>query len=152
MPPKRDFRSKKNLNLVTFKGGKAVRKAKFSVPVRYAAQQFIDSTSVAAGSSLNTGRGFSPDQEDLPHIDEPHGLRTKKKSKVTKVRLRRKLKAYHERKATLAASWLNARELLVSALLTRQALPLEQMCVIPFCEEKACGRCPYCSPGHFMCE
>lgn len=151
MPPKRDFRSKKNLNLVTFKGGKAVRKAKFSVPVRYAAQQFIDSTPVAAGS-LNAGRGFSPDQEDLPHIDEPHGLRTKKKSKVTKVRLRRKLKAYHERKATLAASWLNARELLVSALLTRQALPLEQMCVIPFCEEKACGRCPYCSPGHFMCE
>lgn len=102
MPPKRDFRSKKNLNLVTFKGGKAVRKAKFSVSVRYAAQRFIDSTPVAAGS-LNAGRGFSPDQEDLPHIDEPHGLRTKKKSKVTKVRLRRKLKAYHGRKATLAA-------------------------------------------------
>ena len=34
-----------------------------------------------------------------------------------------KLKAYHERKATLASSWLNAREQLISALSTRQALP-----------------------------
>ncbi|XP_066023688.1 uncharacterized protein [Pocillopora verrucosa] len=151
MPPKRDFRSKKSLNVVTFKGGKAIRKSKFSVPVRYAAQQLTDTTSVVAGSSLNTCGGFSPDQEDLPHIDEYHGLRTNQRSKSKKVRLKRKLKAYHERKATLALSWLNAREQLVSALLTRQALPLGQMCVIPFCEEEACGRCLHCSPGQFLC-
>ena len=34
MPPRRDFRSKKTLNVVSFKGGKAVRKSKLSVPVR----------------------------------------------------------------------------------------------------------------------
>ena len=102
MPPKRDFRSKKSLNVVTFKGGKAIRKSKFSVPVRYAAQQLTDTTSVVAGSSLNTCGGFSPDQEDLPHIDEYHGLRTNQRSKSKKVRLKRKLKAYHERKAILA--------------------------------------------------
>ena len=61
------------------------------------------------------------------------------------------LRAYHERKTTLASSWLNAREQLVSVLLTRQALPLGQMCVIPFCEEEACGRCLNCSPGQFLC-
>ena len=52
---------------------------------------------------------------------------------------------------TLALSWLNAREQLVSTLLTRQALPLGQMCVFPFCEEEACGRCLHCSPGQFLC-
>ncbi|RMX39089.1 hypothetical protein pdam_00017537, partial [Pocillopora damicornis] len=25
------------------------------------------------------------------------------------------------------------------------------MCVIPFCDEEACGRCLYCSPGQFLC-
>ena len=29
MPPRRDFRSKKSLNVITFKGGKATRKSKF---------------------------------------------------------------------------------------------------------------------------
>ena len=151
MPPKRDFRSKKSLNVVTFKRRKAIRKSKFSVPVRYAAQQLTDTTSVVAGSSLNTCGGFSPDQEDLPHIDEYHGLRTNQRSKSKKVRLKRKLKAYHERKATLALSWFNAREQLVSGLLTRQALPLGQMCVTPFCEEEACGRCLHCSLGQILC-
>ena len=143
---------RKSFNVVTFKGGKAIGKSKFGVPVRYAAQQSIDTTPVATGSSLNICRGFSPDQEDLPHIDESHGLKNNKRSKGIKVRLKCKLKAYHERKATLASSWLNAREPLVSAaLLTRQALPLGQMCVIPFCEEEACGRCLHCSPGQFLC-
>ena len=40
----------------------------------------------------------------------------------------------------------------LSTVLTRQALPLGQMCVIPFCEEKACGRCLNRSPGRFLCE
>ena len=151
MPRKRDFRSKKSLNVVTFKGEKATRKSKFSVPIRYAAQILIDTTPVAAGSSLSKCSGFSPEQEDLPYIDEYHGFRTNKRSKNKKVRLKRKSKAYHVRKATLASSWLNAREHLVLALLTRQALPLGQVCVIPSCEEEACGRCLYCSPGQFLC-
>ena len=52
------------------KGEKAVRKAKFSVPVRYAAQiyQFIDLTPLAVG------RRFSLDQEDPPYVDEPQQL------------------------------------------------------------------------------
>ena len=52
------------------KGEKAVRKAKVSVPVRYAAQQyqFIDLTPSVVG------RGFSPDQEDPPYVDEPQQL------------------------------------------------------------------------------
>ena len=95
------------MNVVTFKGGKAIRKSKFSVPVRYAFQQLIDTTPVAAGSSLNTSGSFSPDQEDLPHIARYHGLRTNRSSKSKKVRLKRKLKAYHGRKATLASSRLN---------------------------------------------
>ncbi|CAH3035502.1 unnamed protein product, partial [Pocillopora meandrina] len=55
---------RKSFNVVTFKGGKAIGKSKFGVPVRYAAQQSIDTTPVATGSSLNICRGFSPDQED----------------------------------------------------------------------------------------
>ena len=30
--------------------------------------------------------------------------------------------------------------------------PRRPMCVIPFCEEEACGRCLNCSPGQFLCE
>ena len=48
-------------------------------------------------------------------------------------------------KTTLASSWLSVREQLDSALLTRQALPLGQICVIPFCEEEACSRYFNCS-------
>ena len=129
MPPKRDFRSQKSLSVVTFKGGKVIRKSKFSVPVWYAAQKLIDTKPLAAGSSLNTCGGFSLDQEDLLHIDEYHGLGNNKRYKSKKVRLERKLKAYHERKATLASSWHNAREQLVSALLARHALPFWSRCV-----------------------
>ena len=62
------------------------------------------------------------------------------------------VRAYHERKATLASSWPNANEQLVSALLTRQALPLGLMCDFLFCEEDACGRYLNTSPGQFLCE
>ena len=62
----------------TVKGEKAVRKAKVSVPIRYAAQQyqFIDLTPSAVG------RGFSPDQEDPPC----------RKSDVSRVTSQRKTK------------------------------------------------------------
>ena len=59
------------------------------------------------------------------------------------------LKPYHERKAKLASSWRNAREQLISPLLTRQALPLGQVCH-SFLRRK--GRCLNCSRGQFLCE
>ena len=70
MPPKRVFTLKKIGMNKAVKGEKAVRKAKVSVPVRYAAQQyqFIDLKPSAVG------RGFSPDQEDPPYVDEPQQL------------------------------------------------------------------------------
>ena len=71
MHPKRNFGSKKSLNVVTFKWRKAIRKSKFSVPVRFAAQQLIDTTLL----SEHVQRFFSPDQ------DESHILRTKQRSK-----------------------------------------------------------------------
>ena len=40
----------------------------------------------------------------------------------------------------------------MTALLSRQALPLGQKCVIPSCEEDAIGRCLHCSPGQYLCE
>ena len=47
-----------------------MRKAKFSVPIRYAAQiyQFIDLTPLAMG------RRFYLDQKDPPYVDEPQQL------------------------------------------------------------------------------
>ena len=154
MPPRRDFRSEKPLNVINFKGGKVVRKSKLSVPVRYAAQQVTHLTP-SAGIYSVSGTNTSDSTEGDLHCnlsDEPRGLRRNKKAKVRKVRIKRKLKAYHERKARLAASWLNVREQLVTALLSRQALPLRQMCVIPSCEEEARGRCLNCSPGQYLCE
>ena len=70
MPPKRVFTLKEIGMNKAVKGEKAVRKAKVSVPDRYAAQQyqFIDLTPSAVG------RGFSPDQEDPPYVDEPQQL------------------------------------------------------------------------------
>lgn len=35
MPPRRDFRAKRTLKVVSFKGGKAVKKTKLNIPVRY---------------------------------------------------------------------------------------------------------------------
>ena len=35
MPPRRDFRAKRTLKVVSFKGGKAVKKTKLNIPARY---------------------------------------------------------------------------------------------------------------------
>ena len=135
------FSVEKSLNVVTLKGGKAIKKFSCSSSIcRTAINWYTALIWTCAEVFLQT------------KIDKSHGLRTNQRSKSKKVRLKRKLKAYHERKATLASSWFNAREQLVSALLTRQALPLRQMCVIPFCKEEARGRCLNCSPGQFLCK
>lgn len=146
MPPRRDFRAKRTLKVVSFKGGKAVKKTKLNIPVRYT----VSSASAFPSTSDSTTEDVSliPDDPDLPHgFDD--GSNKPKQARFKKRRIKRKLKAYHERKATLAASWLNAREQLIAALISRQALPISQSCVI--CEQAAIGRCLDCSPGHFLC-
>ena len=52
-PPRRDFRSKKTLNVVSFKGGKAVKKSKLSVPVRYTAQQAFHPAAASSSSDYS---------------------------------------------------------------------------------------------------
>ena len=157
MPPRRDFRAKKTLTVVHCKGGKAVKKSKLSVPLRYAfppEQQASPSTSSLTCSSDDIA-GDSADENCLyeGHDLQEHSTRKdKKKQKFRKVRIKKKLKAYRDRKARLAASWLAVRQNLVSALLYRQALPEGQKCVISSCQKDAFGRCLHCSPGQFLCE
>ena len=152
MPPGRDFRSKRKLNVVSFKGGKAVKKTSLSVPIRYTVQQATNLPSTSSSTSSNDCVGG-----DVPLLsphDEPHGsgFSKTKKARFRKFRIKKKLKAYHERKAKLVASWLNARKQLLTALLSRQELPFDQKCVIPSCEGDARGRCLDCSPGQYLCE
>ena len=125
MPPRRDFRAKRTLKVVSFKGGKAVKKTKLNIPVRYT----VSSTSAFPSTSDSTTEDVSliPDDPDLGFDD---GSNKPKQARFKKGRIKRKLKAYHERKATLAASWLNAREQLIAALISRQALPISQSCLI----------------------
>ena len=51
MPSRRDFRAKKRVTVVQFKGGKAVKKSKRSVPLRYAVDEASTSASSMASSS-----------------------------------------------------------------------------------------------------
>ena len=128
------------MNVVNFKGGRAVKKSKLSVPVRYAVQQ---SFHPAAASSCSD---YSPEHSgDLDLPDDPRGFQegVKNKPKVRKIRLKKKLKAYHERKERLAASWLSSREQLVTALLSRRALPLNWSKV---CASFMRGRCHWKVP------
>ena len=137
MPPRRDFGAKRTLKVVSFKGGKAVKKTKLNIPVRYT----VSSASACPSTSDSTTEDVSliPDDPDLPHgFDD--GSNKPKQARFKKRRIKRKLKAYHEGKATLAASWLNAREQLIAALISRQALPISQSCMI--CKQAAIGRCP----------
>lgn len=153
MPPRRGFRYKKTLNVVSFKGGKAVRKSKLSVPVCYSIQQATDYSATAsplASTSSNDSSQQPYDELPVDFEEEPTGAN--KEAKVRKIKIKRRLKTYHIRKERLAASWLNVRNKLVSALLTRHSLPVGQMCIIPKCEREACGRCLHCGPAQYLCE
>ena len=152
MPPRRDFRSKKTLNVVSFKGGKAVRKSKLSVPVRYSIQRATDSATASPLASTSSSDPSQHPYHDLPVDFEEESTGANKKAKVRKIKIKRRLKAYHVRKERLAESWLNVRDKLVSALLTRHSLPIGQMCTIPKCEREASGRCLRCGPAQYLCE
>ena len=85
MPSQRDFRSKRKLNEVLFKGAKAVRKTKVSVPIRYAVQQATNLPS--ASSSTSSNDSVEGDVPPLSPHHEPYGsgfIKTKK-SKVSKI-------------------------------------------------------------------
>ena len=146
MPPRRDFRAKKRVTVVQFKGGKAVKKSKRSVPLRCAVQQ-ASSSGYSLGD-VEVEENFGDDTDDIQEIEET----TQRKPKIRRVRLKKKLQAYRERKARLATSWVDIRQGLVSALLYRQALQEGQKCVIPSCGKDAFGRCLHCGPGQFLCE
>lgn len=150
MPPRRDFRAKKRVTVVQFKGGKAVKKSKRSVPLRYAVDEASTSASSMASSSgdVVAEENFFDDTDDIQEIEET----PQRKPKIRRIRLKKKLQAYRERKARLAASWVDIRQGLVSALLYRQALQEGQKCVIPSCGKDAFGRCLHCGPGQFLCE
>lgn len=91
---------------------------------------------------------FFDDTDDIQEIEET----PQRKPKIRRIRLKKKLQAYRERKARLAASWVDIRQGLVSALLYRQALQEGQKCVIPSCGKDAFGRCLHCGPGQLLCE
>ena len=110
MPPRRDFRYKKTLNVVSFKGGKAVRKSKLSVPVCYSIQQATD-YSATASPLVSTSSSDSSQQpyDELPVDFEEEPTGANKKAKARKIKIKRRLKGYHVRKERLAVSWLNVR-------------------------------------------
>ena len=119
MPLRRDFRAKKTLNVVSFKVGKAVRKSKLSVPIGYSIQQATDSVTASPLASTSSSDSLQQPCDDLPVDFEEESTGASKKAKVHKSKIKRKLKANHVRKERLAASWLNVRNKLLSALLTR---------------------------------
>ena len=95
MPPQRDFRSKKTLNVVSFKGEKAVRKSKLSVPVRYSIQRATDSATASPLASTSSSDSSQHPYHDLPVDFEEESTFANKKAKVRKIKIKRRLKAYH---------------------------------------------------------
>ena len=88
-----------------------------SVPIHYTVQEATNLAS--ASSSTSSNDSVEGDVPPLRPHDEPHGsgfIKTQK-ARFQKFRIKMKLKAYHERKAKLSASWLNARKQLLTALL-----------------------------------
>jgi len=146
MPPRRDFRAKKRVTVVQFKGGKAKR----SVPLRYAVQQASTSALplVSSSGEVEVEENCIDDADDIHELEET----TQRKPRIRRIRLKKKLQAYRDRKARLAASWLDIRQGLVSALLYGQALQEGQKCVIPSCGNDAFGSCLHCGPGQFLCK
>lgn len=133
MPPQRDFRAEKYLAVVHCKGGKAVRKSKLSVPLCYVLNlsnrprqqprllkplvqvniQLVGPPHLHVsgffGLFVKQGKdSYSMTWNDLQEVS------TKKKHKFCKIT--RKLKAYRDKKARFAASWIAVRQDLVSAL------------------------------------
>ena len=131
----RCFKADRSVKVVSFKDGKLSRRSKLSVPVKYSERTInkVDDPS----SSSQTSRYEQP--EISFGADDVVGPSFKPKR--GKIRLKRKIKAYRDRKIKLGNAWLGILQQLFSAFLEHQALPVDQSCVIPGCKENACGRC-----------
>ena len=134
MPPRKDFRSKRAFKVVRFKEGKAVKKKqKINIPARLTVHKdfLINETPGLASNS----DGPSDEQNIVPSADDldfPAGG-SKISKKWPRFLIKQKLRTYHTRKSRLAKSWLNYRAQIVTAVLSREALPMGQKCVIPGC-------------------
>ena len=150
MPPRR---AKKTFKVVAFKNGKVAKTSRLTVPLTLRHAALSASSSASSSDTLTS----STELESCSSFLEAEGdlllpERQRKKPRLRKVKLKRKLKAYHVRKTRLAESWLKVRKQLVSALLERHTLPIGQLCVFPACEKEAVGRCLDCGPAQFLCE
>lgn len=151
MPPRKDFRSKRAFKVVSFKAGKAVKKQKINVPGRLNVQK-TDASSFASNIDVTSDEQISQSAAEVDVDNFPADASVSTGSrKWPKFRIKKKLRAYHTRKSRLATSWLDFREQIVTALLSREAMPLGN-CVIPGCTNDALGRCLDCGPAMYLCE
>ena len=67
------------------------------------------------------------------------------KPKRGKIRLKKKIKPYRDRKIKLGNARLDIRQQRFSAFLEHQAMPVDQSCIFLGCKENACGRCLDCT-------
>ena len=156
MSSKRCFKAKKTVRVLSYKRGKVARQSNLSVPLRYSFEPSssgtVRATGLSSGSteehSADSGNNDSLDRISAPFASKSPSFVTKRKR--GKLRIKEKLRAYHDRKARLGTAWLNIRQSLLSALLQRQTLQ-DKNCVIASCEENACGRCLDCGPSYFLC-
>ncbi|XP_028407560.1 uncharacterized protein LOC114530178 isoform X2 [Dendronephthya gigantea] len=146
MSSRRCFKAKHTVKVVSFKDGKVNRRSKLSVPIKYSERTNVHKyTSSSLPETSACGQpevSFGGDEIVGPSFKPKRG----------KMRLKKKIKAYRDRKIKLGNAWLGIRQQLFSAFLEHQAMPVNQGCVIPECKESACGRCLDCGPAHFMCE
>ncbi|CAB4004367.1 Hypothetical predicted protein [Paramuricea clavata] len=150
MSSRRCFKARKTLKVVSYKGGKVNRRSTLTVPVKY------DSGQNASTSSLSSISGGQYSCDSPPEVsfgaDNDVGKTFHSKPKCGKLRLKKKINSYRNKKIRLGDAWLDVRNQLYLAALELQALPEEQYCIIPSCKEKACCRCLDCGPVHFMCD
>ena len=82
MPPRRDFRAKKRVTVMQFKGGKAVKKSKRSVPLRHAAQQASTSALplVSRSGEVEVEGNCIGDTDDVHETEETTVRKSRKKA------------------------------------------------------------------------
>jgi hypothetical protein len=148
MSSRRCFKAKKAVKVVSYKDGKVNRRSKLTVPVKYSepAKEILSSPSASNQQyAVDSPQGVS-------FGDDVVGETVKVRPKRGKLRLKKKIMAYRNKKIKLSNAWLDIRQQLLSTAVELQAFPPEQRCVMPSCKEEACGRCLDCGPAHFMCD
>ena len=115
---------------------------KLCVSVRYAAQQLTNSTPSAGQSAVfpNTYTGF-PQKKAFLVVTNLMAWQQTKGPRLVKC----------ESNANWRLIMRGKPHLLLPGSMLETSL-LGKMCVMPLCEEEACGRCLNCSPGQYLCE